>query len=94
MVLDLATFVAAPFCCTLLGEFDAGVIKVEQPGKGDGLRLEVDGDGHPRALVELTAEVGDARRGEDHGEDPVLEAVLEEDAAETRLRPGEASNSG
>jgi len=37
-VLDLATFVAAPFCCTLLGEFGAGVIKVEQPGRGDDLR--------------------------------------------------------
>ena len=37
-VLDLATFVAAPFCCTLLGEFGADVIKVEQPGRGDDLR--------------------------------------------------------
>jgi succinyl-CoA:(S)-malate CoA-transferase subunit B len=37
-VLDLATFVAAPFCCTLLGEFGAAVIKVEQPGRGDDLR--------------------------------------------------------
>lgn len=37
-VLDLATFVAAPFCCTLLGEFGAEVIKIEQPGKGDDLR--------------------------------------------------------
>jgi crotonobetainyl-CoA:carnitine CoA-transferase CaiB-like acyl-CoA transferase len=36
--LDLATFVAAPFCCTLLGEFGAEVIKVEQPGAGDDLR--------------------------------------------------------
>jgi crotonobetainyl-CoA:carnitine CoA-transferase CaiB-like acyl-CoA transferase len=36
--LDLATFVAAPFCCTLLGEFGAEVIKVEQPGTGDDLR--------------------------------------------------------
>ncbi len=36
--LDLATFVAAPFCCTLLGEFGAEVIKVEQPGGGDDLR--------------------------------------------------------
>ena len=37
-VLDCATFVAAPFCCTLLGEFGATVIKVEQPGIGDDLR--------------------------------------------------------
>jgi crotonobetainyl-CoA:carnitine CoA-transferase CaiB-like acyl-CoA transferase len=37
-VLDLATFVAAPFCCTLLAEFGADVVKVEQPGRGDDLR--------------------------------------------------------
>ena len=37
-VLDLATFVAAPFCATLLGEFGAEVIKVEQPGRGDDVR--------------------------------------------------------
>ncbi len=37
-VLDLATFVAAPFCATLLGEFGADVVKVEQPGRGDDLR--------------------------------------------------------
>jgi crotonobetainyl-CoA:carnitine CoA-transferase CaiB-like acyl-CoA transferase len=37
-VLDCATFVAAPFCCTLLGEFGASVIKIEQPGVGDDLR--------------------------------------------------------
>lgn len=37
-VLDLATFVAAPFCCTLLGEFGADVIKVERPEIGDDLR--------------------------------------------------------
>jgi len=39
-VLDCATFVAAPFCCTLLGEFGASVIKVEQPGIGDDLRRQ------------------------------------------------------
>jgi crotonobetainyl-CoA:carnitine CoA-transferase CaiB-like acyl-CoA transferase len=37
-VLDLATYLAAPFCATLLGEFGADVIKVEQPGVGDDLR--------------------------------------------------------
>ena len=38
VALDLATFVAAPFCCTLLGELGALVLKVEQPGRGDDLR--------------------------------------------------------
>ncbi|MEW5727760.1 MAG: CoA transferase [Pseudomonadota bacterium] len=37
-VLDIATFIAAPYCATVLGEFGAEVIKIEQPGTGDGLR--------------------------------------------------------
>lgn len=37
-VLDVATFVAAPFCGTILGDFGAEVLKVEQPGNGDSLR--------------------------------------------------------
>lgn len=37
-VLDLATFLAGPFCGTILGEFGAEVIKVEQPKGGDPLR--------------------------------------------------------
>ncbi len=37
-VLDAATFIAAPFCGTILGDFGAQLIKVEQPGQGDSLR--------------------------------------------------------
>ena len=37
-VLDLATFIAAPFAATILGEFGAEVIKVEQPVNGDPMR--------------------------------------------------------
>ncbi|MCJ9728687.1 CaiB/BaiF CoA-transferase family protein [Bradyrhizobium sp. PRIMUS42] len=37
-VLDIATFVAAPFCGTVLADFGAEVIKVEQPKGGDSLR--------------------------------------------------------
>ena len=37
-VLDIATFIAAPFSGSTLAEFGAEVIKVEQPGVGDPLR--------------------------------------------------------
>ena len=37
-VLDVATFIAAPFCGTILSDFGAEVIKIEQPGDGDSLR--------------------------------------------------------
>jgi crotonobetainyl-CoA:carnitine CoA-transferase CaiB-like acyl-CoA transferase len=37
-VLDLGTFIAAPFAAGLLAEFGADVIKVEQPGIGDPIR--------------------------------------------------------
>ena len=37
-VLDIATFVAAPYCATILSEFGAEVIKVEEPRSGDPFR--------------------------------------------------------
>jgi succinyl-CoA:(S)-malate CoA-transferase subunit B len=37
-VLDIATFLAGPFCATQLGEFGADVIKVELPNIGDATR--------------------------------------------------------
>jgi len=37
-VLDLATFIAAPYAAGIMGEFGADVIKIEQPGVGDPLR--------------------------------------------------------
>ena len=37
-VLDVATFIAAPFCGTILAEFGAEVLKIEQPQVGDPLR--------------------------------------------------------
>jgi crotonobetainyl-CoA:carnitine CoA-transferase CaiB-like acyl-CoA transferase len=37
-VLDIATFLAGPFCATQLGEFGAEVIEVELPGVGDSTR--------------------------------------------------------
>ncbi|MBI3445353.1 MAG: CoA transferase, partial [Magnetospirillum sp.] len=48
-VLDIATFIAAPYAAAILGEFGAEVIKVEQPLGGDTFRrfgsiTERDGD--------------------------------------------------
>lgn len=37
-VLDIGTLIAGPFAATMLGDFGAEVIKVEQPGRGDALR--------------------------------------------------------
>lgn len=37
-VLDVASFLAGPFCATQLGEFGAEVIKIELPGIGDATR--------------------------------------------------------
>ncbi len=37
-VLDLGTFIAAPYAATILSEFGADVIKIEKPGVGDPLR--------------------------------------------------------
>ena len=47
-VLDLGTFIAAPFCATILAEFGAEVVKIEIPGKGDSLRtLGAESEGIP-----------------------------------------------
>ena len=37
-VLDVGTRIAAPFCAGILGEQGAEVIKIEDPGRGDGAR--------------------------------------------------------
>ena len=37
-VLDIATFIAGPYCATFMAEFGAEVVKIEQPGPGDPTR--------------------------------------------------------
>ena len=42
-VLDVGTLIAGPFAATMLGDFGAEIIKVEQPGVGDALRGSASG---------------------------------------------------
>ncbi|HVL82201.1 MAG TPA: CoA transferase [Actinomycetota bacterium] len=37
-VIDASTVLAGPFCCQILGDFGADVIKVEHPQRGDAMR--------------------------------------------------------
>ncbi|MEL7158166.1 MAG: CaiB/BaiF CoA-transferase family protein [Actinomycetota bacterium] len=49
-VLDLGTLLAGPVAATLLGDFGAEVIKIEQPGVGDTLRGGPTAEGQPPRL--------------------------------------------
>lgn len=55
-VLDLATFVAAPFSATILGEFGAEVIKVEHPNGGDPMRRFGTATGEPNVTLAWLSE--------------------------------------
>ena len=50
-VLDVGTFIAAPAAATVLGDFGADVIKVEQPGDGDPHRKLAAGAGMPESPI-------------------------------------------
>jgi crotonobetainyl-CoA:carnitine CoA-transferase CaiB-like acyl-CoA transferase len=91
-VLDLGTYLAGPFCATVLGEFGADVIKVERPGTGDLLRrFGTDtecGDtlvwlSESRNKRSVTINLGDER-----GIDLVRELVGGADVVIENFRPG------
>lgn len=48
-VIDCATVIAAPVAAMMLGDFGADVIKIEQPGEGDMLRLLSNVAGAPQS---------------------------------------------
>jgi len=90
-VLDLATFVAAPFCGSLLAELGADVVKVEQPRVGDSLR-ELGHQVNGRALFwaqeargkrSITCNLGDPR-----GQALILGLVRRSDVVLENFRPG------
>jgi crotonobetainyl-CoA:carnitine CoA-transferase CaiB-like acyl-CoA transferase len=90
-VLDLATFIAGPFCASLLAELGADVIKVEQPGAGDSMR-ELGEKVHGRAL--FWALEGRGKRSitcdlrAPRGQELALELIRHRDVVVENFRPG------
>lgn len=90
-VLDLATFVAGPFCATLMSEFGAEVIKVEMPGQGDSLRQL--GEKH-NGVGLLWAQENRNKKGitcnlrEPKGQEIIVELVKRSDVLVENFRPG------
>jgi succinyl-CoA:(S)-malate CoA-transferase subunit B len=90
-VIDAATFIAAPFCATLLSEFGAEVIKVEEPRQGDSLRRlaeQYQGEGlwwlqESRNKKTVTC---DLRRPE--GQDLFRRLIAKADVVVENFRPG------
>jgi crotonobetainyl-CoA:carnitine CoA-transferase CaiB-like acyl-CoA transferase len=50
-VLDVGTYIAAPVAATVLGDYGAEVIKVEQPGAGDPNRIIQASHAYPKCAV-------------------------------------------
>ena len=91
-VLDIATFVAAPFCGTVLSDFGADVIKIEQPGVGDPLRRF----GTPSECGDTYVWLSEARNKRsvtldlrnERGADIFRELVRQSDVVLENFRPG------
>jgi succinyl-CoA:(S)-malate CoA-transferase subunit B len=90
-VLDLATFIAGPFCGGLLAEYGADVVKVEQPGVGDSLR-ELGPKAQGRGLFWALEARG--RRSitlnlrEPRGQELALKLIAQSDIVIENFRPG------
>ena len=90
-VLDLATFIAAPFSATLMAEFGAEVIKVEMPGRGDPCRQL--GEKY-NGVGLIWAQENRNKRGitcdlrQEKGQEIVKELVKRSDVLVENFRPG------
>lgn len=91
-VLDLGTFIAAPFAATILGEFGAEVVKVEAPGAGDPLRKF----GTPSPAGDTLCWLSEARNKRSltidlrkpEGQELLLKLAAEADVICENFRPG------
>ena len=91
-VLELGQLLAGPFCCQLLGDLGAEVIKIEDPGRGDPMRQwgreKTEGDSLwwsvlARNKKSITVDLRDAR-----GQDVVRRLARTADVLVENFRPG------
>ena len=90
-VLDLATIYAGPLIAQLLGDFGAEVIKVEHPGRGDGLRghgRQVDGIGLWWKIVGRNKRTVAIDLSDPEGADVMLRLAATADVVIESFRPG------
>jgi crotonobetainyl-CoA:carnitine CoA-transferase CaiB-like acyl-CoA transferase len=91
-VLDIATFLAGPFCGTIMGDFGADVVKIEHPKMGDPLR----GFGTPTECGDTFAWLSEARNKRcitldlraQQGAAMFRELVAQSDVVIENFRPG------
>jgi crotonobetainyl-CoA:carnitine CoA-transferase CaiB-like acyl-CoA transferase len=90
-VLDLATMLAGPLICQLLGDFGADVIKVEHPVQGDALRGHGQGkDGFGlwwKVAARNKSSIG-LYLGDPDGQEILLKLVETADVVVESFRPG------
>lgn len=91
-MLELGQLLAGPFCCQLLGDLGAEVIKIEDPGRGDPMRQwgreKTDGDSLWWSVVarnkkSITVDLRTAR-----GQDVVRRLARTADVVVENFRPG------
>ncbi len=92
-VLDLATFIAAPFCASILGEFGAEVIKIEQPDTGDPWRRYGTPSARPDSSLAWLTEARNKKSltlnlRSPEGADILRRLVAESDVVCENFRPG------
>ena len=92
-VLDAATFIAAPYTASILGEFGAEVIKVERPGEGDPFRRFGTPSGRPDSTLAWLSEGRNKKSvtidlGLPEGADLFLRLAAVSDVVCENFRPG------
>ncbi|WP_141005181.1 CaiB/BaiF CoA transferase family protein [Nocardioides humi] len=91
-VLDLTRVLAGPFGTMILGDLGADVVKVEEPGHGDGVRdigpFYSDGTSHYFMAINRNKRSIAIDMKTDAGRDLVLDLVAQSDVVIENFRPG------